>query len=194
MKKLLRERILKERDALMINQVVAKSNRICKAVEDWIITDSCKTVFIYIPTNNEVNVYPLINKLLSLGKTVTVPLCVDKGIMIASKIEDLETDLVPGLYGILAPKKQNLVAVQNIDTVIVPGVGFDKCGNRLGFGGGYYDRFLPQTRVDTKKIAVCYDLQFVDDLVVESWDVPMDIVITESKTYIMEKPQFFAKV
>ena len=88
-----------------------------------------------------------------------------------------------GVLGIRAPKERCPVEPAEIDAVIVPGVGFDEKGNRLGFGGGFYDRFLPKLRADAQKIAVCYAYQILAEFTVEPWDSPVDMVITDTQVY-----------
>lgn len=180
MKKELREKIFRLRDAMPKEEIVAKSQKIAEALETYVLAESVHTVMVYIPLGNETDVIPTVKKLLAAGKQVASPICIGKGIMIASVIEDLEKDLEVGVFGVMAPKEQRPVAPEMIDAVIVPGVGFDRKGNRLGYGGGFYDRFLPKLRSDAKKIAVCYDFQLFDALTPEPWDTPVDIVITDS--------------
>ncbi|MBQ2381939.1 MAG: 5-formyltetrahydrofolate cyclo-ligase [Succinivibrio sp.] len=97
--------------------------------------------------------------------------------------------LVENRFHILEPKNQqeNLVSEDEIDVIIVPLVAFDNKGNRMGMGGGYYDRMLKKVRKDCLVIGVAYEFQLVDDLIVEEWDMPMDIVITEKNYYEFKK-------
>ncbi|MEE0776120.1 MAG: 5-formyltetrahydrofolate cyclo-ligase, partial [Bacillota bacterium] len=140
---------------------------------------ACKTVMVYLPTGNETDLWPLIKDLLVQGKRIVAPVCVEIGVMEPCLIEDLEKDLAPGRYDILAPVELRKVPLEEIDMIIVPGVGYDKDGNRLGFGAGYYDRFLPRLRKDCRKIAICYRFQIRTDLKPEPHDFPVDAVITE---------------
>jgi 5-formyltetrahydrofolate cyclo-ligase len=88
--------------------------------------------------------------------------------------------LVKNRFGILEPSKT--VDIRSFDVIVVPGVVFDKKCNRLGFGKGFYDRFLKS--VNTRlKIGLSYDLQIVDELPSEVHDIPMDFVLTETKIY-----------
>ncbi len=98
-------------------------------------------------------------------------------------------ELVENRFHILEPKNQpeNLVLEDKIDVIIVPLVAFDNKGNRMGMGGGYYDRMLKKVRKDCLVIGVAYEFQLVDELLVEEWDMPMDIVITEKNCYEFRK-------
>ena len=98
-------------------------------------------------------------------------------------------ELVENRFHILEPKNQpeNLVSEDKIDVIIVPLVAFDNKGNRMGMGGGYYDRMLKKVRKDCLVIGVAYEFQQVDELLVEEWDMPMDIVITEKNCYKFRK-------
>lgn len=73
-----------------------------------------------------------------------------------------------------------VVPPERIDLMLVPGVGFDKARNRMGYGAGCYDRYLPLMRDDAPKIGVCYDCQLVEELPVEDTDRPLDVIITPS--------------
>lgn len=98
-------------------------------------------------------------------------------------------DLVENRFHILEPKNlpENFISEDEIDVIIVPLVAFDNKGNRMGMGGGYYDRMLKKVRKDCLIIGVAYEFQLVDELIVEEWDMPMDIVITEKKYYEFNK-------
>lgn len=98
-------------------------------------------------------------------------------------------ELVENRFHILEPKNQpeNLVLEDKIDVIIVPLVAFDNKGNRMGMGGGYYDRMLKKVRKDCLVIGVAYEFQLVDELLVEEWDMPMDIVITDKNCYEFRK-------
>lgn len=98
-------------------------------------------------------------------------------------------ELVENRFHILEPKNQpeNLVLEDKIDVIVVPLVAFDNKGNRMGMGGGYYDRMLKKVRKDCLVIGVAYEFQLVDELLVEEWDMPMDIVITDKNCYEFRK-------
>lgn len=90
---------------------------------------------------------------------------------------------LPSTFGVLEPPEKEEIVLAEIDVVVVPGVAFDRNGYRMGYGGGYYDNFLPKLRPDTKKIAVAFNMQIRDLVPIELHDVKMDMIITEQKVY-----------
>lgn len=186
MKKQIREDILKARISLDRQQVNMKSKIICDKIQQFPGFQNGHTVMAYLPFRNEVDVTPLFDYLWDRKKRVVIPVCETKNIaLIPSELRDMEEDLQPGTWGILEPKADKLRPIQprDIDCIIIPGVAFDPSCNRLGYGGGYYDRFLPLLKEKTPKVAVAFDLQIVSSLVPGIYDIPMDAVITEGKEY-----------
>ena len=111
------------------------------------------------------------------GKTAAVPLCRGKGIMEVRRIDGVG-DLVSGDYGILAPKLTcALVEPSDIDLALIPCCTGNEKGQRLGYGGGYYDRYLPQTRCPT--MLLCRHRLLREDIPVEAHDVTVDYLVTE---------------
>lgn len=134
-----------------------------------------QTIFCYVSTQDEVNTWPIIAKAMEEGKTVAVPLCVGKGIMEARKIQSLN-DLKKGAYGIMEPEKRcSEMPKDSIDLAIIPCVGADKEGRRLGHGAGFYDRFLQETQFF--KMMICYEKFMFDEIPTQEHDVVMDEVI-----------------
>lgn len=181
-----RRQTLLKRDALLKDIVEKNSDLICKSLQSL---GKYQHVMTYLATGNESNIDQYIDYLIKEGVSVYVPVCTGKGIMEASLLQNPESDLEIGTFGIRAPKKEayHFVDPDILDLVIVPGVGFDKNGNRLGFGGGFYDRYLPRTRKDCKKIAVCHDMQILENAFPEVHDFPMDAVVTETQIYYFKK-------
>lgn len=85
-------------------------------------------------------------------------------------------------FGIREPAKMEPIDPASIDVVLVPGLAFDARGFRIGYGGGFYDRLLPQMRPDTRRIGICFDAQVVDDVPTEEFDLPVHIIVTEQRT------------
>ncbi len=136
-----------------------------------------KTVMMYVSAYKEPETLPIIEVLLSEGKQVVLPISVTSTNTIIPTYIDNTDELKPGAYGILEPTIVRPVDVSDIDVVVVPGIAFDMHRNRLGFGKGYYDRFLSEC--DAYRIALCYDFQIVSDLPMTDNDIPMDMVLTE---------------
>jgi len=153
-----------------------------EAICRWVIGSAqyqgAKTVFCYIGTEREINTMPLLRAALRDGKTLAVPLCMpEKGVMEARRIESLG-DLVSGRYGILAPRLNcPVVDPESLDLVIVPCCTGNAGGQRLGYGGGYYDRYLPRTKCPA--MLLCRHQLEREDLPVEEHDVTVDYLVTE---------------
>lgn len=136
-----------------------------------------KTVFIYVSYGSEISTIDLIKEALR-EKTVLVPYCVDKfGKMIAVKI-DSKDDLKEGMYGIKEPECP-IEYEGKIDLTIVPGVAFSKEGYRIGYGKGYYDRFLKEH--DTFSLGICHSELLFDKVPFDEFDVKLQKIITEKE-------------
>ncbi|WP_333859882.1 5-formyltetrahydrofolate cyclo-ligase [Clostridium sp.] len=160
----------KEKLDSIIFQKVIKS-------EDY---NKAKIVFIFVSYKSEVYTHNIIKRALKDGKTVCVPKIMYKdGYMEAVRIHDFN-ELKEGAYGILEPLNIDLrVEETSIDICYVPGLVFDKSGGRIGYGGGYYDRFLKKLRNDSKKIGLAYTFQIVDKVPMGKYDVHMDGFISD---------------
>jgi 5-formyltetrahydrofolate cyclo-ligase len=126
----------------------------------------------------------LIDISLEQGKRVVVPVLEQgKKTMAHALIESLD-GLVDGPWGLVQPdlaKATLLEKQEEIDLVVVPGIAFDRRGHRIGFGGGFYDRFLANLQV--VKVGLCYDDLILQGIPNEPHDVPMDIVVAQTATY-----------
>lgn len=131
-----------------------------------------------IPFGTEINTYPIIERLLKDGKTVCSPICEKESRkMTFYKINSLD-ELIEGCYGIKTPPEieKNIVKKNNIDLILVPGVGFDDNNYRIGFGGGYYDRYLKDYKGYT--ISLAFKEQIVEKVPTNEFDLPVNLVIT----------------
>lgn len=145
---------------------------------------SAKTIMLYLDFNNEVATDNLITKLLNLEKIVASPITLkEERKLIPSQIIDLENGIQYGAYNIREPKPDCSpeIAIKDLDVVIVPAVAYDKNCYRLGYGGGFYDRFLENLREDTVTIGIAFDLQVFDEVPKEDHDAQLDYIVTESK-------------
>ncbi len=134
-------------------------------------------VFVYVSYNNEVDTIEAIEHMLAEGKHVVVPKCDVSGkTMSLYEIQSL-TDLRMGAYGIQEPlgEKERKVKTEEIDLAVVPGVAFDKKGMRLGYGGGYYDKFLAE--FSGTSVGLVYAQCYSEELPVEKFDRGVDIVV-----------------
>ncbi len=138
--------------------------------------------------DNEVDTHTLIRDLLARRATVLVPVTQPGRVLVWSQLHELE-DLAPGRFGILEPKQEclRLVPPPKGGVVIVPGVVFSTDCRRIGYGGGYFDRFLAQ--YEGTSIGLAFDCQIADDWVSEPHDIPVDFVVTESQLFTLPTPR-----
>ncbi len=136
------------------------------------------TVFVYLSFGSEVDTLSLTAELLSMGKRIAVPVCDPQThTMEAVEIGDI-TSLKPSTYGILEPDSTaKRVPKKEVDIVMVPGLAFDQEGYRLGYGGGYYDKYLEEFAGIS--IGVCFRECLADRLPRENYDKPVDRIMTE---------------
>jgi 5-formyltetrahydrofolate cyclo-ligase len=142
------------------------------------------TLFIYVNFRSEVETLALITYCLEQGKRVAVPLVeASTHTMLPLHIKDPGSDLVPGYFGIPEPdpRKCSQVEAEELDVAIIPGSVFDIKGGRLGYGGGYYDRFLLNDAPQAKRIGFAFELQVVEQVPTLAHDQPLDILVTEER-------------
>lgn len=151
---------------------------ICRAVLASAEYRRAGTLFCYVGTDREIDTRPILTAALRDGKTLAVPLCVGRGIMEARRIGGLE-ELVPGKYGIPAPRPGcPLVEPGEIDLALIPCCTGNRRGQRLGYGGGFYDRYLARTRCTA--MLLCRERLVREDIPTEPHDRTMDMVVTEA--------------
>ena len=183
-KETLRRSMLEKRKNMKKHDVKENSEKIISVLKDLEAFKKSSNIMIYLSFNNEVDTYKLMEYCLQRGKKVIVPFCIKKERkMIPSEVIDPNKELRLNSFGYKEPYKERIreVDTQEIDLVIVPGVVFDIDGNRIGFGAGYYDRFLNRLKSSTMTIAVCYDYQIVDRVPVDRLDIPVKCIITEKR-------------
>lgn len=150
-----------------------KDKLIRKNLRELDIYKKAKSVFVFISYRSEVDTRGIIEDILADGKKLLVPLVKGKE-MIAVEVKGID-DLEPNKMGILEPKSGD--EVTDVDLTITPGLAFDKDGFRLGYGGGYYDKFF--AKVDTVRMGIGYSDQYVESLVHEDYDKPLEYLLTE---------------
>lgn len=180
----LRKKIHIKREVLSKEQVAQKSENIFNQLYSSLLYNGANTIMTYVSIGKEADTHNFIRRAIKEGKHIVIPVCVpETKKMIASRVIDFENDLQEGSWGLLEPKKETLrpISSSQIDLIIVPGLAFTKAGHRLGYGGGYYDRFLSSLTRNVPSIALAYELQLVDHLPVENFDIPMDYILTEKE-------------
>lgn len=184
-KERLRKRVLAVRMGLDRDQVKVSGQAILEQVLGLEIYRRAKLVHTYVSSKeNEVDTRALIGTCLAQGKCVAVPVVMPGTKTLSHALIDGLDQLVVGPWGLAQPDPAAatwLPAEARIDLVVVPGLAFDRRGQRIGWGGGYYDRFLAQ--VQTVKIGLCYDALVLDCIPGEPHDVPVDMVVAETAIY-----------
>jgi len=182
MKKEMRRAAMEKRNLMSAEQVSERSGMILRKLfsHPWFI--GSHTVFTYVSMNNEAGTDALIKKALEDGRRVCVPRVIPGAEMVAVPIRNPEEDLETGFFNCREPKKHLPHIHENeIDLIIVPGLVFDRCGYRIGYGGGYYDKYLRNIPPGCRTIGLAFSSQITDRLPREEHDVPVMLVITEDQ-------------
>lgn len=180
-KKVIRNEVIRSRDLLSLELRKEKDNLILNRLLQSELYKKSEKIFTFINYGSEVETKEFINIALKDGKRVFIPKTIKKEReMKAIEIDSLE-NLKPDAWGILEPCEIKREINKNLlDLIIVPGVVFDKKGNRIGYGGGYYDRYFSDISLEVKKIALAYELQLVNYIESEEHDISVDFIITEN--------------
>ncbi|MFP3982711.1 MAG: 5-formyltetrahydrofolate cyclo-ligase [Desulfurivibrionaceae bacterium] len=180
----MRKTILAGRDAMTRTVREEKSRVIRDRVLTMTELSRASCVMIYVNYRSEVITRPLIAELQGLGKTVAAPVTDPHNARLLPYIVGNEAeDLIPGYCNIPEPDSGSQPSLDpgRLDIVLVPGSVFDPDGNRLGYGGGYYDRFLSQEAPQALTVGLAFEMQIVDSVPVQDHDIPLDLVITEKR-------------
>lgn len=175
----LRKSYLGRRNALAPSEVLDKSAAICRHLMETEAFRDSRTILSYVSMDKEVDTHRLIASMIDEGRTVAVPIVRKKPLLDWSILERFE-DLEPSTFGILEPRagKQRLLDLPSDAPVLVPGIAFTPTGHRIGYGGGFFDHFLA-THVG-RKIGLAFEIQLVPKFPIQPYDIPVDLVITES--------------
>ncbi len=148
---------------------------------------AARTIMFYVDVRSEVRTRNDLANALQTGKRIVVPYCVD-GELELFHLESMD-ELELGMYRILEPRAdlrsvpEKRINVEDLDLIMVPGVGFDRRGGRTGHGKGYYDKLLEHARLDTPLIALAFECQLFPEIPMQSHDMFMDKVVTEQTSY-----------
>ncbi|MGD1003902.1 MAG: 5-formyltetrahydrofolate cyclo-ligase [Methanoregulaceae archaeon] len=177
LKNSVRQVMRERREAMTPAQRIEKSLKICKFIMGLI--HDRETVMIYSAKEMEVNTKPIIKTLLKRGNPLVVPIIVKEDISLRlSYLKDLSV-LIPSTFGVPEPIGSEIPArSEDIDTIILPMLGFDRNGGRLGYGAGYYDRFLARNP-KIRKIGIAFGCQETETVPVDDNDIHMNCIITE---------------
>ncbi len=187
MKKKIRARLLRKRDSIPPELKVQKEAAIEKRLFELEEFKRATRLMAYVSFRSEVDTTRFLQDVINSGKKLVLP-AVDSRHKVLRLYEIKETsELEYGYMGILEPgvREDRAVALSDVDLVIIPGAGFDLKGNRLGYGGGYYDKLLslspgPQSPPHLL-VALAFEEQIVDEIPSEPHDIKMDIIITDNR-------------
>lgn len=183
-KRQLRQAVIAQRDALS-ESIRDEAGRLIRArLLALPVMEAAKSIFVFVSYASEVDTHPLIDTLLEAGRRLAVPKIVNSTTMLSVPMQGWD-ELLPDPLGILTPIG-NTPDLGPFDVAITPGVAFTLNGERLGYGRGYYDRWLSQHTVDIK-IALCYEDQIVPSLPTDEFDLPVDIIVTEKR--VIKRPR-----
>lgn len=177
----IREHMRSERRILPAEILTASGIEISNRILDCNSIRQSTTVMLFLPSFNEPQIDEVFARLWNIGIKTAVPVSDTENFTITPYLIDDLNCVIKGAYGIREPIKTHAIAINDIDTAVIPGVAFSKSGDRLGFGKGYYDRFLADFK--GVKLGICYDFQVLDTLPTAPHDVKMDTIITEKRIY-----------
>ena len=173
-KQTLRKMIREKKRAMTEAQIEEASARLAQLLYNSPLYRQATTIYGYLPYNQEVRTVPMLEQALAEGKRVAVPKVYGDEMRFLY-IDDLSR-VEKGYAGIPEPVDDEPVAEDPTALVLMPGLAFDKAGHRIGYGGGFYDKFL-SAEPDHPTLALCYGFQMLDELPTEEFDIPVDCVL-----------------
>jgi 5-formyltetrahydrofolate cyclo-ligase len=184
MKRDIRQQLRAQRNQMAPEAVTSKSRQITDVLIHSELFQKCASVFTYLDVQNEVQTRPLIDWCFQIGKPVFVPAVRKEGLFF-SQITDF-VHLKEGVFGILDPTDSVFVEPDSRSLFVIPGLGFDENGGRIGYGAGYYDKYL-FCRSSLCLLGICFEEQIVSTLPAEKTDIFMDAVLTEKRWIFPKK-------
>jgi len=176
-KKQLRKKIKEKLAALSMEYCRFADRQIDNKVISLEAYQNAKVVFCYVGTKEEINTNPILEDILKSSKRLGVPKCISYGVIEVYEITSLD-ELQPGAYGILEPIEGcRLIEPKEIEFAVIPCLSCSKDGKRLGYGGGFYDRYLP--KLSCKKAVLCRSALLEEDIPVDEFDIRIEIVVTD---------------
>lgn len=174
-KREIRKKYKTARNQMNEQQVSVLSEKICKYVMESDIFQCAEYILAYYPLGNEADVRRIVETAWEMGKHVAFPKVFGDS-MAYFETRDF-SELHPGTFGVMEPEETKEVSWEQA-LILTPGVAFDRNGNRMGFGKGYYDKYL-SGYPECVTIGVAYDMQMAEEIPVEETDVPLDFMVTE---------------
>lgn len=181
-KPVLRSEMKKKRQMLDPEQRMHASQMIAKRLNELVPIKEARTIMGFAAIQNEVETGFFLEEQQQMGKTILLPR-VQEGQLVAVEWKGWQETGVSSL-GIREPLGEAYPPA-DIDVVLVPGLAFDGRGYRLGYGRGFYDRFLPTLRPDAFKCGICYEFQVVDSVFPHAADIPMHWIVTQQSELVI---------
>ena len=173
-KQALRKQIRDQKRAMTESEIVSKSEQLGRLFTASEAYKQAKTIYGYLPYNQEVRTTAMLQQALDDGKRVAVPKCYGDEMRFIY-LDDL-SKVEKGYCNIPEPIEDGPIADDPTALVLMPGLAFDPQGHRMGYGGGFYDKFLA-AEPNHPTLALCYDFQMLEHLETEAHDIPVDLVL-----------------
>ena len=177
LKQKIRKKYKKLREQMLADQVKTASAKVCERILNADLYQNARCIYAYYPLGNEVDIRAVAEDALRSGKRVAFPKVFGET-MRFFEVKGLE-QLAPGTFGVMEPE-EDLPADWETPLVLTPGVAFDRDGNRMGYGKGYYDRYFAE-RSGAVMIGVAYELQIAERIPVGLYDRGLDGIVTENE-------------
>lgn len=187
-KKEIRKLILGRRDAVDPKLREQWDNSVFDRLVHSEYYKKARVIFAFVSFRSEVDTHRIINRALADNKIICVPRIKSKDTGIELYRINSMNDLEKGYFGILEPSEHcQAVDCRDIELILMPGAAFDRNGSRLGYGRGYYDRFLEGMDNRVQKLALAYHFQVLDRVPTDELDIPVDAIITDEECIIVKK-------
>ena len=180
----LRKHYLKLRDSLDVEVRRDFSRGIFENLSSLDIFRKAKTIMTFLSIHSEVDTWDIARHVLQANKQLSVPVINwNKKEMFASRLQNLDTDLISVRYQLWEPYPDAVDPIERdeIDLILVPGAAWNDAGFRIGYGGGFYDRFLRGKSNSVKTVGLTFSCQTAAEFEVQEWDEPVDYILTEEK-------------
>ncbi|MBT4123026.1 MAG: 5-formyltetrahydrofolate cyclo-ligase [Candidatus Ruthia sp.] len=179
----LRQSIRIQRRSISVSDREKFAKQLLSQVQKIANFQNGQKIALYLTNDGEIDTKYIQNFLKNKGFSIYLPILVDKSLKFAKVGENFRKNQ----YGILEPISDDIISAEQLDILFMPLVGFDKNKNRIGMGGGYYDRTLAfknqKTVKNPKLYGLAFDCQQVEKLETQDWDVPLDAIITPGKIH-----------
>ncbi|MCU7834233.1 MAG: 5-formyltetrahydrofolate cyclo-ligase [gamma proteobacterium symbiont of Taylorina sp.] len=183
----LRQKLRNERRQISKSEQLLHAESIIQLIIHSQLYKSSQQIALYSATDGEIDLFPMIEQLFSDKKRVYLPVILSsRDSIMHFALYNSETQLEKNCFGIPEPvyQQEHIISVEQLDLILAPLVGFDEQGNRMGMGGGYYDRALQHLNTGTVKtqfFGVAHECQRTEHIQANDWDIPLHGIITEER-------------